>query len=411
MDGQARSAAYFPAFSSRPLPHEHAPQVLPDSREPVITQEPKTVALVYASLSHYRSGIFSKLLNSTKYKYIFVAGHNNLDPSIPEWVVPDPSRFVEAKCHPIRMPWYYQAGLAKLAVRKDISAIIYSGTVYSISTWYSAVLARLTGKKVLFWTHGWIRTGGRLREAIKKRYMRLADVLMLYGQRAKSMGERMGFSQDRMLVIYNSLDYDKQKKIREELRDQELVQLRTQMFGSSDTPIAICTTRLTSNCRLDLLLLAQAILRRSDKCINILLVGDGTERERLMDFAKSEALPVRFLGACYDEASIAKLIRAANVTVSPGKVGLTAIHSLAYGTPVISHDDASRQMPEVEAIIPGENGDLFRYGDANDLARVLWKWCSRPWPDQALRKRCYEVVERYYNPDVQLEIIESALSL
>jgi glycosyltransferase involved in cell wall biosynthesis len=411
MGSQARSAAYLLEFSGRPLSHEHVVQVFPDRERPVIPEEPKTVAIVYASLSHYRSGIFSKLLRSTKYKYIFVAGHNDLDSSIPEWTVPDPSRFVEAKCHPICMPWYYQAGLGKLAVRKDISAIIYSGTAYSISTWYSAVLARLAGKKVLFWTHGWIRTGGRLREAIKKQYMQLADVLLLYGQRAKAMGEGMGFSRDRMLVVYNSLDYASQKRIREELRDQELVELRTQMFGSSDTPIAICTARLTSSCRLDLLLSAQAILRRSGKCINILLVGDGTERERLMDFAKSEALPVRFLGACYDEATIAKLIRAANVTVSPGKIGLTAIHSLAYGTPVISHDDASRQMPEVEAIIPGENGDLFCYGDANDLARVLWKWCSRPWPDQGLRKRCYEVVEHYYNPDVQLEIIESALSL
>jgi len=241
--------------------------------------------------------------------------------------------------------------------------------------------------------------------------MQLADVLLLYGQRAKSMGEGMGFSENRMLVIYNSLDYARQKRIREELRDEELIQLRTQMFGSSETPIAICTARLNSNCQLDLLLSAQAILRGSNRFVNIVLVGDGIERERLMEFAKSNALPVRFLGACYDEEIIAKLIRSANVTASPGKVGLTTIHSLAYGTPVISHDNPSRQMPEVEAIIPGENGDLFRYGDARDLAEVLWKWCSRPWPDPALRTRCYEVVERHYNPDVQVQIIESALSL
>jgi 1,2-diacylglycerol 3-alpha-glucosyltransferase len=410
MDSQTRSAGFLPAFSSR-LSQEHAFRVVPDCREPVITQGPMTVAIVYDFLPHFRSGIFSKLLESAKYKYIFVAGHNNRAPTIPEWTVTDPTRFVEAKCILIPMHWYYQPGLAKLALRKDISAIIYSGTAYSISTWYSAILARLTGKRVLFWTQGWIRTGGWLRETIKKRFMQLADVLLLYGERAKAIGQGMGFSRDRMLVIYNSLDYPRQKKIREELRDQELIQLRTQMFGSSDTPIAICTARLTSNCQLDLLLSAQAILRRSDKRMNIILVGDGIERERLMEFAKSEALPVKFLGACYDEATIAKLIRAANVTVSPGKVGLTAIHSLTYGTPVISHDDASRQMPEVEAIIPDENGDLFRYGDANDLARVLWKWCSRPWPDPALRKRCYEVVERHYNPDVQVQIIESALSL
>jgi glycosyltransferase involved in cell wall biosynthesis len=369
-----------------------------------------TVAIVYQFLPHYRAGIFLKLLESKRHNYIFVAGHNNLAPSIPEWLVPSGTPFAEANCYWLWRPWFYQHGLAALALRKDIHAIIYLGTPYSLSTWYSAIIGKLTGKRILFWTHGWLANKGRFREQIKKRFMRLADTLLLYGTRAKSIGARMGFSSDRMVVIYNSLNYHEQEAIRNQIRDEDLIELRLRMFGDASTPYAICTARLTRECGLELLLAAQAVLREDNKVVNVVLVGDGPERGRLSTLARAKSLPVFFVGACYDEAAVARLIRGASVTVSPGKVGLTAIHSLTYGTPVITHDHFDQQAPEVEAIEPGRNGDLFKHGDVDDLARLMWKWCSRSWPDEELRTRCYEAVERNYNPTSQVEAIEGALA-
>jgi len=159
-----------------------------------------------------------------------------------------------------------------------------------------------------------------------------------------------------------------------------------------------------------LLLQAQAMLRKDNKLVNVVLVGDGPACARLAELARAESLPVVFIGECYDEATLAPLIRAASVTVSPGKVGLTAIHSLTYGTPVITHNDFSRQGPEVEAITPAGNGDLFERGNAADLAQVIWKWCNRKWPDAEVREQCYEIVDRHYNPASQVEAIEDALT-
>jgi glycosyltransferase involved in cell wall biosynthesis len=377
---------------------------------PRLTQAKATVAIVYHFLPHYRAGIFLTLLESTKYNYVFVAGHNNLAPSVPEWDVPEHLHVVDAGCKWIHRPWFYQRGLAVLALRKDISAIIYLGTPHSVSTWYSAILARLTGKQVLFWTHGWISKKGWVHDAVKKLFMGLADILLLYGQRAKIIGEGMGIPADKLLVIHNSLDYVRQKTLRDLIHDSDLIALRARLFGDSNTPYVICTARLTRECDLGLLLSAMSLLRSDHKIVNALLVGDGPEREALETQARTEALPVVFVGACYDEKTVAPLIRAANVTVSPGKIGLTAIHSLTYGTPVITHDDAARQGPEVEAIVPDVNGDLFQRGNAHELARLIWKWCSRTWPDPAQRALCYEVIERHYNPASQAQVIEFALS-
>lgn len=40
-----------------------------------------------------------------RYHYIFAAGHNNLAPSIPEWHIPDRTRFVEARAAVWRTPY------------------------------------------------------------------------------------------------------------------------------------------------------------------------------------------------------------------------------------------------------------------------------------------------------------------
>jgi glycosyltransferase involved in cell wall biosynthesis len=91
-------------------------------------------------------------------------------------------------------------------------------------------------------------------------------------------------------------------------------------------------------------------------------------------------------------------------------VGLTAMQSLAYGTPVITHGDCERQAPEWEAIVPGETGAVFECGSAESLAGAVRDWLSRNPDREAVRKRCYGIIERYFNPHTQCQIIERAVA-
>lgn len=70
---------------------------------------------------------------------------------------------------------------------------------------------------------------------------------------------------------------------------------------------------------------------------------------------------VHFYGSVYDEQAISDLLTDVDICVAPGDVGLTCMHSLVYGTPVIIHDNPDFQMPEYEAINPWQNG-LFSNG-------------------------------------------------
>jgi glycosyltransferase involved in cell wall biosynthesis len=304
----------------------------------------------------------------------------------------------------------WQKGILRLALRQDIAVIIFLGNANFLSTWLAALLARLTGKRVLFWTHGWLRKEQGTKAIVRNIFYHLAHGLLLYGNRAKMIGIESGFARDRMYIVYNSLDYRTQKMIMTHVTKDRIKLVREMFFSDPKIPVLIYTGRLTKAKGLGLLLQAMSQLQDQGFKTSLLLVGDGPEREPLTQLAKVSGLAVHFYGPCYDEYNLSELIMSANVTIAPGQVGLTAIHSLVYGTPVITHDDPDDQGPEWEAIVPGQTGDIFKRGDVHDLARVIQKWSMWPWPDESIRKRCMSVIDRSYNPIFQQSIINRAVA-
>ena len=106
----------------------------------------------------------------------------------------------------------------------------------------------------------------------------------------------------------------------------------------------------------------------------------------------------------------AELIYNADLCVSPGNVGLTSIHSLMFGCPVISNDDFKTQMPESEVIIKGKTGDFFHAYDSSDLSRSISAWFSHHVDDRnRVRMDCFEIIDNYWNPNFQLNILKQVL--
>ena len=368
------------------------------------------VAIVYHFFPHYRKAINNLLLNSDNFKYYFYGDdHDPLDSGIKAWICPDPNRFVYTRCHFIKQRYLIQSDVIGLALSNDFDHIIYLGDAQFLTTWISIILARLTGKKVYYWSHGWWNRSNDIKERLRTIFYRLAHRLLVYGNRSKAIGVSLGFAPEKIHVIYNSLDYARQKVERNQISPESIYQTRKDLFENTDVPVVICTTRLVKMRRLDLLLEALGLLKSQGITTNLLLVGDGPERTNLEVLARRLKLHVRFYGECYSEGILSKLISCANVTVAPGKVGLSVTHSLAYGVPVISHSDPNDQGPEWEAIEEGVTGALFIKNNISDLARAIKQYVISPLVSEVVRKNCYEVIDHFYNPDYQMKVIETAL--
>ena len=160
-------------------------------------------------------------------------------------------------------------------------------------------------------------------------------------------------------------------------------------------------SRLEAANRVDLLLEAAAKLRERVPGLTVAVVGKGPELEALRAQAQRLGLGerARFPGAIYDEEQLGGWFAAATVFCYPANIGLSLLHAMGYGVPVVTGDNIAAHNPEIEALRDGVNGLLFRDGDAADLAEKL----ARVIGDADLRRSMSEAALRTTSEEFTVE--------
>lgn len=368
----------------------------------------RRVAVVYHFFPHYRAPVLRELAQSSRFEFTFWGDKTEYDGIVP-YQGDD-----RVTINNLRMKQkgrlIFLRGYLPMLRDKNTLAVIVLGNPNIVDSWIMALGARLAGKKVLFWAHGWLKKEGFVKTLFRNIYFGTADSVLVYADRARELAERSGFPAERVVPIYNSLDWNVACSEYENLRLKDRNILRQELGIESGVSTLICTARLTPQCKFDLLLEAMSILESRSIKTQLILVGDGPERASLAAMVERLNLSVKFKGALYDETELAKLIFVSDLTVSPGKVGLTAMHSLYYGTAVITHGNLDGQMPEVEAVTSGSTGEFFADGDAADLADVIAS--SLRYFDQGVEARDARrmAISTRYTPLAQRQLIEGAVA-
>ncbi|MDD4777197.1 MAG: glycosyltransferase [Fermentimonas sp.] len=305
----------------------------------------------------------------------------------------------------------WQVGLIHHCIKGDFEHAIFLGEISRLSTWIAVMVCRMRGIQVAFWSHGLLGGESKYRLMLKKMLFRLAHSHLLYERRAKKLMVQQGFPANKLHVVFNSLDYDTHLKLRDEFRTIEKAEVFP-FFGNPDLPILIFVGRLTPVKRLDLLVEAANRINADSTKVNLVIMGDGVERQNLEQMGKQgiENKWLHFTGACYDEREIGKFLSKSDLCVSPGNVGLTAIHSLSFGTPVCTHDNMCNQMPEAGAIESGYNGFFFKENDAEDLKNKIEEWFSSNYDRSITENNSNEIIDKYYNPHYQLTVINRLIN-
>lgn len=302
--------------------------------------------------------------------------------------------------------FYWQKGALAL-LKSSYTDIITPGEPACLSTWLIIFLSGFFKKNIYTWTHGAYGDEGWIKKLVFKWKIRHLKGCFLYGEYAKNILVSWGVPDSKLHVVYNSLNYDDQLPMRKELI---LTDFYKQHF-KNDNPNIVFIGRLTTVKKLDLLLTAVKKLQDERYLFNVTFIGDGSVKAQLESIAKELGLQenVWFYGALYDEKKIAEFLYNADICVSPGNVGLTAMHAMTFGCPVISHDNFTLQMPEFEAIEPGKTGAFFKENDTDSLAEAIKNWMTNSCDRLAVRQACYKVIDERYNPHKQIETIRKAI--
>lgn len=306
--------------------------------------------------------------------------------------------------------WYWQTGVWNLIMDSKYSTYIITGDLYCLSTWLNLILHKcfFKKKKVYLWTHGWYGREKFVKKWLKRFFFGLADKILTYGNYAKNIGIEQGIKEEKIIPIHNSLNHNNQVDIRNTLSKSDIY---INHFKNS-YPTLIFIGRLTKVKRLDLLLKALFQLKNAEHHYNLILIGSGEDETFLKNLTTDLNLTenIWFYGSCYDERKNAQLIYNADLCVAPGNVGLTAMHTMVYGTPVLTHNDFAWQMPEFEAIIPNRTGLFFKRNNVDSLVYEIQQWFDKNQNNRdAIRKECFREIDLNWTPEYQLTVLKKLI--
>lgn len=360
------------------------------------------VCLIYNYAQHYRTSIF-RLIDS-EYNCSWYFGDSMSDVKKMDYSLLNGDVH---ESHTYRFgSLSFQRGVIGL-LHKNYSHYLILPDTHSISSWLFLILSKFhRKKKVYIWTHGWYGKESKIERFLKHILYKLPNGgIFLYGNYAKNLMIKEGFDPACMFVIHNSLAYEKQLTLRSQLNS-------TRIFKNhfrNDNRNLIFIGRLTSVKKLDMILLAIDNCNRQGHRFNITFIGDGPEKHNLQNCVEALNLSTQvwFYGACYDETVIGELIYNADLCISPGNVGLTAIHAMVFGTPVMTHNDFKHQMPEFEAIKEGVTGDFFNANDVESLTHKIIQWFQSDGKNrESVREACFKEIDTEWTPQFQLSVLK-----
>jgi glycosyltransferase involved in cell wall biosynthesis len=241
---------------------------------------------------------------------------------------------------------------------------------------FSLWLGKRKGAPIVLWGHGYSRKGKGFRDKVRNAYGKRADAVLLYSRTvADILIREHGYEPERVFVAQNAIDQMPIALESEHWRQDEvgLTHFR-EKWGLNPARTIIFVSRLEADNNIEMLIQALGLLRVTYPDAKLVIIGDGSVKQDLetLVFETGQKEAVIFTGAIYDDQALAPWMLCSTLFCYPVNIGLSILHAFGYGLPVVTSDNIGRHNPEIEALIPGENGLFYRDGDVADMASQ-WK--------------------------------------
>ena len=207
----------------------------------------------------------------------------------------------------------------------------------------------------------------QFKEGCKRFMTERADGLITYTEGGADYWRKQGYPHDRVIPYFNTLDVEGLRKAGADITEHQLTELRRKL-GLEGKRVLLFSGRLYAEKRVDFLLKAFAILKKTHPNVGLLIIGGGEELINLRRLARQLDLrDAHFLGEIVDPKETAAYFSLADLMVIPGLVGLAIVHGFAYGLPLITTKHGFHS-PEIE-YLSDKNGvitkhDIFHYAEA-----------------------------------------------
>lgn len=267
-----------------------------------------------------------------------------------------------------------------------------------------ASLARALGRPIVLWGQAHTAGAGALTERLRLWWWRGFANLFVYTDGEVGWLRSRGFTRQHIVGMNNGLDQRRIDEVAAAWDERRLAGWRERQ-GIADRTVVLSCARLEPKNSFDLWLEAMPAVMSRYPDLLWCAIGDGRERQALQARARELGMGehVRWLGSVFDEPELAPWFLSSRLLVHPSGIGLTLLHAFGYGLPVVTQDDASAQMPEFDAFVPGETGLLYQSGNISDLADAVCRCLSDDAARRRMARRAQQIARERYNIDQMTE--------
>lgn len=374
---------------------------------------PRVFLVVQPTVSHYREPLMKRLLESSRLDVELVGRFKNSEASAADRIQPASPEVLDEvtalKFLTLGLLWW-EVGQVRAVLSGEHDVYVLAGRIHTVSAWAAMLAGRVCGRTVLLWGHGWKRPESGIKRRLRLAFYRLSDGLLVYGDRAREIGISYGVPAEKIAVVYNSIYSE--DHLAAEPADPKISGPKVSgpgCVGDDSRPTIIYSSRLTSRHRLDTLVEALEQLETGVSSPRVIVVGDGAERPRLETRFAQAGVDAEFLGAVYDLPTLRRLYARADVAVSIGGAGLNVTQALSLGVPVVAEHGNPDSSPEIEAVVDGETGRLYRSGDPASLRQVLEELLEDPEALRRMGRNGLQVVRERYTAEKHAAAMEEAI--
>lgn len=310
----------------------------------------KKVLLLQGTIPEYRVPIFNELAKNVDLTVVYSYGQEPENAAFKYMYIP--VRKMRYKIHTKNI---------YLLARKFDAVICMNDSSYL----YFRLLHRLPRKyKIIFWGIGVSagynerydenQTGVSRNCALIKK----ADAMLYYSSYPVEKYAKLGLPREKLFVANNTV--------------------YVESVVPKDKDILLFVGSLYKQKKIEVLLDAYLQAYRSNQNIyDLVIVGDGSERESITNWIRQNGLQekIHLTGAIFDEKILAGYFARAIACISPDQAGLSVLKSMGYGVPYITHKDAITGG-EIFNISHGENGILLN--DFEELPAIILETKENP---------------------------------
>lgn len=360
------------------------------------THSPLRVLICQPVVPTYRVALFSALARHPGLAVRVCASRRQPGEAAPDSVAADLAfAHLDHPCLALlggRLFWQGGLNLGSLGLG---DVLVVSGNPRFVSNLPLMVRARAGGIGVVWWGQGFPRRRSALRMAVRRVTLALADAILLYTDQEADAYRQMGFPSRKVFATNNTVDSGAVRQAAALWPAERLHEFR-QREGLLGKRVLLFCGRTTPKARVDLALWALARLSRVDDYL-LVVIGGGEQLRSLKSTAEQLGVDsrVRWVGSLYEEAQLAPWFLSADLFVYPGAIGLSLLHSFAYGLPVVTNDDIEHHMPEIAALRDGYNGLLFCDNDIEDMAAKIRLVAEDAAYRERLSRGALETSQRY----------------